>query len=82
MNSFLLSPPILDEVTHVRNSQLANSVFAWLNWLKLNLRVKKKVRMLDVQKIFYHLIIINVTVNLGSQARNTSKIFENAKRKI
>ena len=45
MTSHLSSPPIIDVVTHARNSQLTNSVFARLNWLKFNLHVKKKVIM-------------------------------------
>ena len=54
----LSSPPILDVVTHAHNSQLANSVFAWLKWLKLKLRIKKMVKMLDV--FLNHLIITNL----------------------
>ena len=63
MTSHLSSSSIIDVVTHAHNSYLANSVFAQLNWFKLKLRVKKKVRTLDVQNIFYNLIIINVIVN-------------------
>ena len=47
--------------THARNSQLASSVFARLNWSWLKLCVKKKVRMLDVQIFFYNYILINVS---------------------
>ena len=45
MTSHLSPQPILDVMTWEQNSQLSNSVFARLNWLKLKLRVKKKVRM-------------------------------------
>ena len=45
MTSNLLYPPIFDLVTQAHNSQLSNSVFERLNWLKLKLRVKKKVRI-------------------------------------
>ena len=48
MTSHISSTPILDLVTQACNSQLSNSMFEQLNWLKLKLRVKKKVRMGEV----------------------------------
>ena len=45
MTSNLLYPPILDVVIHAHNSNFSNIVFALLNWLKLKLCVKKKVRI-------------------------------------
>ena len=46
-----------------------------MNWLELKLRVKEKVRMLDVQKLFYHLIIINVTVDSAAQYKANKAIY-------
>ena len=45
MTSHISSPPIIDVAIQTHNSKLSNIVFARLNWLKLKLRIKKKVRM-------------------------------------